>query len=256
MEDYDIYIPPETYVLPKVANARVRARGLRWESFVELSMAFFEYHPEFDTIDAESLRCFVIEAKTWSRKKQSVKELLLSYYAWLADKTFGGAAWLGDKTPFNTMNLGPISKIIPGAFYLYLLRDGVDVAVSYVEAGIYSDLKKAAQRWVQSHLRWSSFKKQLEECRYMEVRYEDFVADPSNVLKGITENFQIPRRTKSIEISGQLGDVEKRSQHSNVLNPPSTSSIGKGRKSIDKRQREIIRPVINKTLLKCGYKKI
>lgn len=256
IEQLNIYIPPETYVLPKVAEYRIRGKSLPWEDFVNLTVSSFEYHSEFETFGMETLRDFSISAKNWTKERKTVSSLVCGLYCHIANKSGIDSCWIGDKTPLNTLYLGRIDRIIPGAFYIYLLRDGVDVAASYVNAGIYETFEEAADRWVQSNRSWKAFKKKLVDSRYMEVRYEDMVMSPEGTLERIISQFGIPRRELDRPVEPQLGDVAMRAHHENVRNDPNTESIGKGRSILSKDEKKRLRPVFSGWLERCGYRGI
>lgn len=253
MERSDLYIPPETYVLKRVADRRITGRGLKWSAFVELVMASFEYHPEFSTITTESLRDLADRSKDCRKCDRSVQTLLLSYYQWLAQQTYEKTAWLGDKTPLNTLHMGRIAKLLPGAYYIYLLRDGADVTVSYKHAGIYQSMEAAARRWYESHRCWENFKTCIPPERRIEIRFEDFIRAPEETIHSIQKRFDIPARSEPLDLSLLLGDVPNRQHHSNVMNTPDSSAVGRGRRHLTPDQRRLLRPYLNRTLQNCDY---
>lgn len=253
MERLDIYIPPETYVLPKIADYRIRAAGLKWPSFVDLVISAFEYHPEFETFNVTDLRDYALEAKGWEKEEQAVNNLIIGLYSWWAAQAGFPSTWLGDKTPLNTLHLGPISRIIPDAKYIYLLRDGADVSCSYVESGIYQNLEDAGRRWVQSQKAWNYFKKRLSENEYTEVRYEELMTNPEKIVQGIKVKFEIPERSQKENIADLLGDVPARAHHANVMQAISADSVGKGRQKLSESQKTQLRPIINNMLAQLRY---
>jgi hypothetical protein len=253
MERLDIYIPPETYVLPKIADYRIRARGLKWPSLVDLVISAFEYHPEFETFNVTDLRDYALKAKGWGKEEQTINKLIIGLYSWWAAEAGFPSTWLGDKTPLNTLHLGPISRIIPKAKYIYLLRDGADVSSSYVQSGIYQIIEEAGRRWVQSQKAWNYFKKRLSENEYIEVRYEELAATPEKIVQGIKAKFEIPERHQKENIADLLGDVPARTHHANVMQAISTDSVGKGRRKLTESQKIKLRPVINSMLTQLRY---
>ncbi|WP_225741774.1 sulfotransferase [Halospina sp. K52047b] len=256
MEQLSIYIPPETYVLPKIADYRIRARNLKWPTFVDLTVSSFEYYPEFSTFNISSLREFATDAKSWPPEQRTLPDLLQELYCHFSESAEVDSTWLGDKTPLNTLHIGRINRIIPNANYIYLIRDGVDVAKSYVNAGIYEHLEDAATRWVRSHKSWEAFRKKLPEDRQLQIRYEDLVSSPEKHVNHIASHFGIPRRECLAQLDSQLGDVEQRSHHSNVTQAPTPTSIGKGRNEISEDDAKRLRPVLSTWLRRYGYEPI
>lgn len=256
MENLDIYIPPETYVLPKIAEYRISTRYFDWNAIVDLCVSSYEYHPEFETFSHASLRDFALDAKQWDLEKRNIQNLIRELYLWFAKKADMNCKWVGDKTPINTLHIYNINKVIPGAMYIYILRDGVDVCASYVKAGIYTNYAEAAKRWVQSHKSWEQFKKYLPESRYVEIKYEDLVVESNSLIGSISNKFNIPYRADTFNITDKLGDATMRKHHVNSLKEPTTDSIGKGRESLTQAQRNEIKHIINPTLKRLNYQQL
>ncbi len=253
MEQFSIYIPPETYVLPQIADYRLRARALAWPALVDLVVSAFEYHPEFSTFGIDTLREFALEAKKWPRNRQTLPDLLRRLYQWFRSVAGVEAEWLGDKTPSNTQHLGRIDVLFPSARYVHLIRDGVDVVQSYLTANLYNSHQEAALRWVQSVRCWHAFRTRLPKERYIEIRYENLVRDSDSTLLDIATQFSIPKRATPLNGEMLLGDVGTRPQHENVKNEVNSNSIGKGRSRTEVARVKKIAHIMNPTLEKLGY---
>jgi hypothetical protein len=257
MERSDIFIPPESYVLPGAITNLLGAGALRWPEKVELFLAQFEYHPEFETFEIGTLRDFANQAKNWPAPQQNTGRLLVRFYFWIAESKGLHPAWVGDKTPLNTLSLGLLKKLLPRAKFVYLERDGVDVAASYVKAGIYNDIVDAAERWKQSKVAWRAFRGSLHQNSYHEIRYEDLVSDPVAVIDDLVGFLEIPTRKENLDdINEYLGDVGRRRHHENVLSPVDESSVGKGRLTISDADRQRIKHLIDTELLDSGYEAV
>lgn len=256
MERASIYIPPESYVIPSAVTGLLKAGGLRWDEKVDFFLARFEYYPEFETFDIGTLRNFAIEAKSWPKREHDVGLLLSRLYFWVANEKGLSVKHVGDKTPLNTLRLGLLKKILPKAKYIYIERDGVDVAASYLKAGIYKNIVDGAIRWKLSKLAWRSFKKGLNNKCYYEVRYEELVSKPDAVIDDLLRSFGIERQERGVDTTRLFGDVGARAHHDNVLNRTNRDSIGKGRAEIASSDRLLLRAAINDELLDSGYEAI
>lgn len=80
---------------------------------------------------------------------------------------------------------GKLSLIWPDARYIYLYRDGRDVANSVVQMGWAGNVFVAADWWRKTEEEWESLRARLARDRWMEVRYEDLVANPRGELENI-----------------------------------------------------------------------
>ncbi|PHS70848.1 MAG: hypothetical protein COB22_07770 [Cycloclasticus sp.] len=254
MEYGDIYIPPESYVLPSEVISHLNACALSWPDRVDLTLAKIEFHPEFPTFEIDTLREFSIQAKEYSKENQQVGTLIVELYKWLAVKKGCSSVWVGDKTPLNTMHLGLLKGLIPNAVYIYIERDGVDVCFSYIESGIYREITEAANRWVSSRKAWQSFKKSISEDSFIEIQYEALVSNHEKVISNILDKLNIPKRDEILTVSGvEMGDVLMRKHHVNVQNSPTMKSVGKGRASLSPEDKLILQRIIGNELIKAGY---
>jgi hypothetical protein len=257
MENFDIYLPSETYVLPRQVNQYCFSAHLKWPEKVDTILSMLENHPEFETFGIDSVSEFKVAAKKWPVDQQSFLDLIKGLYKWLGEKSNAPGNWLGDKTPLNTLNLGILHNAFPKAKFIFLERDPVDVVQSYLEAGLYQNAGDAADRWRRSLKCWQSFRKLKSEKDFLELRYEDLVADPIAALEKIGNQFCIPERKEEKKIEPTaLGDVGSRQHHSNVQNTPSTTSIGKGRTSISAENLRSVRKALGSLPQGRGYEKI
>jgi protein-tyrosine sulfotransferase len=260
MEKYNIFIPPETYVLASQIRDYTAGKSRNWPQQVESVLSKLEYHPEFETFGIDSLSPFALEVKNWSKDKRSFQSLIINLYKWMASTHGRSVEWVGDKTPINTLNLGYIHKAFPSAKFVFIERDPVDVVASYLEAGIYSSPVDAAQRWVNSYKAWKNFVKLKCSTDIMAIRYEDLVRDSFSCVADISSQFGIPvddnEKGCANDNAAILGDVGKRTHHSNVVNAPNTSSIGKGRLNLKGDELKHVRDVVGNLAEERGYEKI
>ncbi len=105
---------------------------------------------------------------------------------------FDTPAALLDKSPFNISNIGLIHRIFPEAPIIMLLRHPLDVCLSCFSndfernAGTenFTTLTDTARLYTRLMSLWQQYKEVLD-LRYMEVRYEDLVAQPESTLAAI-----------------------------------------------------------------------
>lgn len=253
MENCSIYIPPETYVIPRIIRHLSFVKGFDWDSIVNLVISTFEYQKEFDTFELPSLREFAIKAKSWKKERQNLPTLIKYFYKWIADYHGVEAKIVGDKTPLNLMNAPNIIKIFCNSKFIFLKRDGVDVCYSYINAKIYENIEDAAWRWVNSYRIWNYTKEKLLNKQYYEISYERMVSKAENELEKLGKHLDLPVRNKTLDISNKLGDVGKQLHHKNVMNKINANSIGNGRKSLSNMDKKKIGRIMNRYLVEMGY---
>lgn len=98
------------------------------------------------------------------------------------------ATHLVDKQPSYSAFTSVIDRFVPGALFVHIIRDGRDVVTSMLaghrDFGLSTDtVQKAALSW-SKHLRHARTAARFGE-RYIEVRYEDLVADTAGSLTSV-----------------------------------------------------------------------
>jgi hypothetical protein len=257
MEHGRIYIPPETYVWTSQIHAFLRAPGLDWESKIARALGKLEFGPEFETFEVESLRSFATIANGWPAPRQSLGHLIQGLYHWLAAQKQIDAEWVGEKTPMNLGRIGLISHMFPRARYVYIERDGVDVANSYRENGLYPDLASGARRWVQSRSAWGDIAKRLPAARTAEVRYDELIAGHEEVVGRLLSQFGIGARPSPIDVSNALGDVSTRAHHRRAKSAKVVRSTGDSpRSKLTSDERRELHAILGASLRNAGYEPV
>ena len=110
------------------------------------------------------------------------------YESYAADR---GKPRFGDKTPIYLDYLGVVERTFPDAQYLHIVRDGRDAALSYLAFASSQPrgplrprtLVGYACRWRASVERGRRLGRSLGPERYLELRFEDLVADAEATLR-------------------------------------------------------------------------
>ncbi|HSA99736.1 MAG TPA: sulfotransferase [Anaerolineales bacterium] len=80
-----------------------------------------------------------------------------------------------------------ISRIWPEAKYIYLFRDGRDVANSIVRMGWEGNAYVAADWWLEAEMEWERYRETLPDGSWMELRYKDLIIDTMKELTRICQ---------------------------------------------------------------------
>jgi hypothetical protein len=80
-----------------------------------------------------------------------------------------------------------ISRIWPKARYIYLLRDGRDVANSIVRMGSAGNAYVAADLWLETEMEWERYRGTIPDGSWIELRYKHLVANPLEELTRICD---------------------------------------------------------------------
>lgn len=137
----------------------------------------------------------------------------------------GDAMWWGWKDPRTTLTFPIWLNIFPQGRYLNILRNGIDVAIS-----IHRRSLKQSRKWWKRAFPidyvpktldfdycfklWETHLSFLEEKRvlippgqYMEIRYEDLLANPKPVLQSIADFMHYPLPEKDLdEVCSQINE--------------------------------------------------
>jgi hypothetical protein len=159
------------------------------------------------------------------RDGMTTGEAIATIFETYADKQ-GKPRW-GDKTPLYMQHLPLLERLFPDALWLHLVRDGRDAALSFLALPEgFSGRTWAQPRTVaQFAARWKVEIETARELggrageRYLELRYEDLVADPEGELRRICEFASLPWEPEMLAYSGSV-DVSKLPQHQRLAQPP------------------------------------
>lgn len=102
----------------------------------------------------------------------------------------------GDKTPSLVLVMERVAELFPEASFVHLIRDGRDVTLSYLEAPFGpTTVTGAAAMWRRYVEHGRKVGHELGPGRYLEVHYEDLVADPQRSLRAICDQIDLDFRS-------------------------------------------------------------
>ncbi len=128
-------------------------------------------------------------------------------------------------------------------FYIYLYRDGRDVALSFKNAIVGpKHIYHLAQKWRKEQELAIQLIQNLPESRFVSVRYEDLLVQPKLILKTICLKLGIPFREEILDyfhsheshLAARAGDMWK-----NLTRPIITTNSNKFRQGLSKPEIEI-----------------
>lgn len=251
----DLHIPPETYVLGYAIRLFRQNRNLRWKDLVHLVLSSFEYYPAFDTFGVPTLRPLAVRLGRLPREQRSLSAILDGFYRYHAELSERPCVRWGDKTPDNTFYLDAIRGVFPEAQFIHIVRDGCDVAYSYVDTGMFPTEREAAGAWLDMVRRGRLFCRSFPDC-CLEVRYEEFVTRPEQIVRNVCGFLGVeysPAMLDSGDVAATMGDVSALEHHSKVRSPIRTDSIGKGRRGFTGEQKKAVQKIIGSDLAELGY---
>lgn len=171
-----IAIPPEAYF-------PLRARPAWFGEGGDLDPARV-----VDTLEAEKwydrmhLEPGVFAASVAATAPQTYPDVLRALYRCYADAQ--GKPRYGNKTPKHVYSMPELDALFPEARFVHIIRDGRDVALSYLDQRFGpSDIPTAARVWSSRVAMGRASGQALGPQRYAEVRYEDVLDDPEREMR-------------------------------------------------------------------------
>jgi Sulfotransferase family len=263
-------IPPETHFLPRLFTHFDRwvKEGVEGAELRERAMELITTHPRWGDIDLDPEE---VRRRMAEHHPLTPGDAARSFYeAYAAHE--GKPRW-GDKSPPYTWKAKRIQRALPEAHFIHLIRDGRDVALSLSEVSWGpGDVQAAATKWVDELSRARQRARRLARDSYMEIRYEDLVADPEPLLRRIADFVELPWSDSMLEYhhgaeermkevirdfhplgGGTITAEERQRQHELVKSPPSSSRVGRWRTEMSPEDREAFESVAGELLAELGY---
>ncbi len=106
-----------------------------------------------------------------------------------------------------------MARLFPEAVFIHLIRDGRDVASSFLELGWADRIEEAALHWRLRVRRGRRAGRALPAGRYHELRYEDLVADPAPQLRDLCAAIGLPFSPAMLDPSDRAGAVIRTTRH-------------------------------------------
>lgn len=215
----DVAIPDEThFILPLAAKRRLyeRADGFSVETFLRELRA----QQGFKALDLtpEEARS-ALESSPPSTCADAIRALFSQYARQRAKPRYG------DKTPIHVLNLGPLAELFGEARFVHIIRDGRDVALSYLDVSWgAATVEEAAVLWRRAVRAGRRSGQRLGPTRYLEIRYERLIDETEDVVASLCAFLELEFDARMLryperahEVAGRMGAPETRR---NLYLPP------------------------------------
>jgi hypothetical protein len=199
----ELSIPPEMGFMPATAGLR------RWRGRA-LRQAFFEIVTGMPSWEDANIPRAQFEQALREVEPFTIAEGVRTFYRTYA-RRFGKTRW-GDKTPSYCLYMDKIERVLPEARFIHIIRDGRDVALSlrglwFSPGDRIEDLAHNWRSWIETARRLGKRRR-----HYMEVRYEELIANAPAVLRKICDFVELtydPRMERYYESSpARLDEVK------------------------------------------------
>ncbi len=164
-----------------------------------------------------------------------------------------------DKTPRNVLHIDLLAGAFPDARFVHLVRDGRDVVPSMLGLAYFPDrFPEAVLYWADRVRQGRQAGRRLGPERYIEVRYEDLVADAPAVLAGLCEFLDLsddPAMLRYHERADEVVAAVKETAHHQGLWQPPTAGRRSWRASMSRRDVARFEALAGSALDDFGYER-
>jgi hypothetical protein len=239
-------IPYETFFVTALAHRH--GRNPKIDDFVDDLGRFYQLY-EWG-IAPEDVRPRLREGMTTGEAIAAIFEV----YA----EREGKPRW-GDKTPLYMQQLPLLERLFPDALWVHLVRDGRDAALSFLDlpegfsGRTWAQPRTVAQfaaRWRTEILAARQLGSQVGD-RYLELRYEDLVAEPERELQRVCAHASLPWEPEMLAYAG-TSDVAQMPEHRNLAQPP-TPGLRDWRNQMSREDARAFEGVAGDVLRSSGY---
>ncbi|MFH2143960.1 MAG: sulfotransferase [Bacteroidota bacterium] len=252
----NVIIPPESPVIVNLFNRY--GKSSKVESFM----------PEKLISDLKSIRKFSMWPIDEIRLKSELQnfngnfqELIKTVYSsYKSPFTKNNINIFGDKNPIYSLFLKKITRIIPDAKIIYIIRDYRDHILSTKRVKLLLESTTIiAYRWKKSLIAINKLKTKYPD-KFFTIRYEDFVENPVTEMKKMCEFLNIdffPDVFDYYKKEPVFYDKMNREAfdlfHSALLKPINNSAVGKWKSSLSKKDIQTADYICRKKSTLYGY---
>ncbi|MEY2403147.1 MAG: hypothetical protein QOD38_698, partial [Acidimicrobiaceae bacterium] len=163
----------------------------------------------------------------------------------------------GDKTPRYVLSLPLLATLFPEARFVHIIRDGRDVAPSLMKAHWGpATITRAALNWQQQVEQGRTDGRALGPSRYLEIRYEELVADPQPIVEELCNFLDLPFAPEMLRPEARFERVMAGEPNPHLhtgLERPITVGLRDWRTDLEGRDIAAIESLVGDTLRSTGY---
>jgi len=218
-------------------------------------------------IETWDLDAAILRAQIEKHKPQNYAELTSLVYLCYKENT-STIKVVADKNNYYINHLEDLPKIWEDAIYIHVIRDGRDVACSYLDIEkletmskykprLENNIKEIAKEWEDNNQRILSFLSSFSKA-CITVRFEDLVTQTKNTLDGVCKFLNVPFQESMLHYYKQDNsnlsepaatlDWKKKTQES-----PDSSRIGRYKLQLTTKDIDVFNSVANNTLKEFNY---
>lgn len=199
------------------------------------------------------------------KKPDNYGDLVLYVYLYWAKKRSCSPKLIVDKNNYYIYHLNELNKIWTESKYIFIVRDGRDVACSYLALSktnykskykpkLKNKITDIAFEWSDNNSRILDFLQSKEKTDYIIVRFEDLIDNPIETMNAILKIFDMEYNDRMIHYYNYNDEpnetIEWKLKTKQKLDP---SSIGKYRDILSQEEINLYNNIAEPTLKLFNY---
>ena len=161
------------------------------------------------------------------------------------------------KSMFNEYYVKEIEASGIRPFYIYMYRDGRDVAASFKKAIVGpKHIYHIAIKWRQDQERAQEVQSLVSDNRFIAIKYEELITQPEVVLRDLSDKLGLEFKDKLLEYYDSNESIRTASSGEmwkNVAKPIITNNVGKFRNELTEKDVGIFENIAGEALELLGY---
>lgn len=248
-----VYIPPESEdFIPHNALMFLKSQHLTWDEITRNIIANFTGQPFF-RFWSPDLTGLQVKLDHLPEEKRTYADIIHTLYEHVSMACKPEFRVWGDKTPYLMYRLHWLRRIFPEARYIHMVRDGRAAVHSMMKKQAYS-LERAALRWEDSLQLFESHSRHVGKQNVMQIRYEDFVAQPDAILREVFQFLQLGAFERAFDDKPvPLGD-DILAHHDELHKPITTALVDKWRREMPAEDMALLTKRFARKLAALGYR--
>ncbi len=211
----------------------------------------------------------LLKEKIIQEKPENYAKLGELVYTFYGEQKGKKAKVIADKNNYYINHFNDLNEIWPDAKYILVVRDGRDVACSYLnmetlvtnspyKPKLSTDIKTIAKEWLTNNQNILSFSESLINSQFMVIRYEDFVTDSALYLTKVCHflglNFEPEMLNYFIKNAKEQDEpLSSLDWKKKTLEKPDKENIGKYKMELEKESIVEFNAIATDLLQKFNY---
>ncbi|MGH2793919.1 MAG: sulfotransferase family protein [Actinomycetota bacterium] len=246
-------VPYDTHFILYLAKRRKRyerANGFAIDAFVEDLASQYDFKRWVIGIDD-------IRGDLNARPPADYADAIRRIFRLSAERE--GKPRYGNKSPVHVREIGTLAGLFPDGRFVHILRDGRDVALSYLNVAFGpSTVEAAALRWKRHVTSGRRAGAGIGEARYREVSYEALLDEPERTTRELCAFLEVPFEDSMLryyERTAELHAGADTPKHHRNLNLPPTKGLRDWRQEMTPEDVRTFETIAGDVLSELGYER-